>query len=99
MSINPILRLNEILLLLSPLELTTLAFVIGVISSEGLDYNGQQAIGNFVEMVGQTMLTIGAQGQNLDENNNSNYDIDNAINLLKNKIGNIENIIAELKSL
>ena len=96
---NPLLKLNEILLLLNPYELTTLAFVIGVICSEGLDYNGQQALGNFVEMIGQTMLTIGAQGQNLDENNSTDYNLESSINLLKNKIGNIENIIAELKTL
>ena len=96
---NHMLKLNEILLTLNPFEFATLAFIIGIILSNNLDYNQQQALGNFIEEIGQTMLAIGAQGQNLNEKVSNDYDIDNAINLLKNKIGNIETIIAELKSL
>ena len=92
------MKLNKIILSLNPYELTTLGFIIGIIASEGLDYNAQQALGNFFEQIGQTLLTLGAQGQNLNEND-SNINYENAINLLKNKIGNIESIIAELKSL
>lgn len=97
MSNSPLIKLNDLILSLNPFELATLGFVFGIILSEGLDYNKQQALGNFIEQIGQTMLTIGAQGQNLNENND--IDINNAITFLKNKIGNIESIIAELKLL
>ena len=93
------MKLNKLILNLNPYEITTLAFIIGIIASEGLDYNQQQSLGNFFEQIGQTLLTIGAQAQNLNDSDDININYENAINLLKNKIGNIESIIAELKSL
>ena len=100
MSKNPLIKLNDIILSLNPFELTTLAFIIGIILADGLDYNKQQSLGNFYEQIGQTMLTIGAQGQNLDQSAEINYaNLNYAVNLLKNKIGNIESIIADLKNL
>lgn len=100
MSKNPLIKLNDIILSLNPFELTTLAFIIGIILADGLDYNKQQSLGNFYEQIGQTMLTIGAQGQNLDQSAEINEaNLNYAVNLLKNKIGNIESIIADLKNL
>lgn len=100
MSKNPLIKLNDIILSLNPFELTTLAFIIGIILADGLDYNKQQSLGNFYEQIGQTMLTIGAQGQNLDQSAEINdANLNYAVNLLKNKIGNIESIIADLKNL
>ncbi len=100
MSKNPLIKLNDIILSLNPFELTTLAFIIGIILADGLDYNKQQSLGNFYEQIGQTMLTIGAQGQNLDQSDEINEaNLNYAVNLLKNKIGNIESIIADLKNL
>jgi len=100
LSKNPLIKLNDIILSLNPFELTTLAFIIGIILADGLDYNKQQSLGNFYEQIGQTMLTIGAQGQNLDQSAEINEaNLNYAVNLLKNKIGNIESIIADLKNL
>lgn len=93
---NPLHKLNEILLTLNPIEFTTLAYLIGIILSQGLNYNEIQSLGNFYEQIGQTLLTIGQQAQTLniyapDET------INNCMQTLKNKIGNIESIIAEFK--
>lgn len=46
---------------LSPFEFTTLGVIAGYILSYGLSVNQLNAIGNWFELIGQLMLTIGAQ--------------------------------------
>ncbi len=100
MSVNPVTKLNELLLSLNPYEFTTLAFIIGIFLCDGLNYNQQQSLGNFFEQLGQTILTVGAQGQNLNEIvENANENIQDIVCQLKRKIGNLEQFIAEFKNL
>ena len=93
-------EIEKSLLNLNAYEFTLFATLIGFLICDGLNYNEQQSLGNFFEMLGQTALTIGAQNQNLD-----NFDVDNQNNydslilLLKNKIDNIDNIVAEIKNM
>ncbi len=98
MAKNPVAKLNELLLSLNPYEFSTLAYLLGVILSDGLNYNQLNSLGNFYELIGQTILTIQGQVQ-LDDSTPSNSNITNIIEILKNKIGNLEQIIADFKKL
>lgn len=49
-----------------PNRFALLAAVIGILLNLGLDANEQNALGNFLVTVGQTMLTVAAQSQNLE---------------------------------
>lgn len=64
------------LLSLSPNEFAALASLLGLLFSQNLDYYSQQSVGNFLECIGQVMLTTSAQGfalnQAFSNNNNSN---------------------------
>ncbi|MDE6660536.1 MAG: hypothetical protein K2J93_01775 [Anaeroplasmataceae bacterium] len=99
MSRNPITSLSQLLLTLNPYEFATLAYILAVIISEGLNTNEQSAIGNFYNLIGQGIQTIGAQAQNLDSSPSQSSNVDDAIEALKGKIGNIEEIINKFKSL
>jgi len=95
--LNPIINLNKLLLTLNPFEFTALSTILGFIFSNGLNDLEVQSIGNFFESIGQTMITIGTQQQNL-----ANYSTINQaeyISILKNKIPDIENIISNIKNL
>ena len=49
----------------TPYELATLATALGVIIAKQLNANQQNVVGNFIEAVGQSILTIAAQIQNI----------------------------------
>lgn len=98
MAKNPVTKLNELLMTLNPYEFSTLAFLLGIVLSEGLNYNQLNSLGNFYELIGQTILTIQGQVQ-LDNSTPSNPDMTGIIEMLKNKIGNLEQIIADFKKL
>lgn len=93
--------LQSAFLNLNPYEFTLLAALIGFLLCEGLNYNQQQTIGNFFEMVGQTTLTVGAQNQNISEgvSPDTTMDYTSIIDILKNKIDNLEEIVAEIKNM
>lgn len=93
---NPISKLSVLLLTLNPYELSTLAFILGILLCEGLTADEQNALGNFYELLGQTILTVGAQAQNLEDVSTTSG-VDSAVNMLKEKIGNIEAIIKDFK--
>lgn len=99
MSRNPITSLSQLLLTLNPFEFATLAYILAVIISEGLNTNEQSAIGNFYNLIGQGIQTIGAQAQNLDSTSNSSPNLDDSIEQLKSKIVNIEDIIQKFKKI
>ncbi|MDE6408353.1 MAG: hypothetical protein K2K48_00340 [Anaeroplasmataceae bacterium] len=99
MSRNPITSLSQLLLSLNPYEYATLAYIIGILLSEGLNYNEQASLGNFYNLLGEVIQTIGAQAQNLDSSPSQSSNVDDAIEALKGKIGNIEEIINKFKSL
>ena len=88
----------------TPSELATLATIAGVIIASKLNVNGQNVVGNFIEGVGQSILIIAAQAQNLQaqqqnqtsEKSDSNTDGKNAdfqkqIDELKEHIKKFEN--------
>lgn len=93
---NAITYLSKQILSLSPFELTALACVLGFLFTDGLNSNENQSLGNFYELLGQTLLTYGAQQQNLDTRQS---DYEDAIKILKKKFGNIDDIITELQSI
>lgn len=95
---NPLLNLNKILLTLNPYEFNALAVILGYIFSEGLDYNELQSMGNFFESIGQTLLTIGQQCQTLNDKIDS-YDYSDLLNSIRKKVGNIDEILSDLKNL
>lgn len=95
---NPLAKLNDLLTSLNSYEFATLGFVIGVVLSDGLTSDQLNSLGNFYELIGQTILTIQAQIQ-IGNDSNYNIQLNDAINMLKNKIGNIEQIIADFKNL
>ena len=55
---------------LSPYELGVLASLLGLTLAQGLDYNEQNALGNFLEAIGQIIQCIGTQGQNVEDKKN-----------------------------
>lgn len=54
---------------LSPNELGIIASLCGLFLSQPLTPNEQNALGNFLEAIGQIIQCIGAQGQNLESKN------------------------------
>lgn len=95
---NPLIKLNQLLLSLNPFEFTALSVLLGYIFTDGLNLNQIESLGNFFESIGQTMITIGTQMQSLDDSD-SDQNYNQAICILKNKISNIEEIITKIKNL
>lgn len=52
---------------LSPNELGIIASLTGLYLAQGLSANQQNAIGNFLEAIGQIIQCLGAQQQNLND--------------------------------
>ena len=55
----------DLLLSISEYELTILGFAIGLILAPTITINQQNALGNFFELIGQTLLTVNSQAINL----------------------------------
>lgn len=58
--INSITSFSDFLFHLTPFQFTMLGIVLGIISSEALTTNQQNSLGNFLEEVGQILLTYNA---------------------------------------
>jgi len=77
---------------LNAYEFTSIATLIGLAISPLLTVNQQNALGNFFEQIGQTMLTIGAQNQNVNQYKNAknkskaNDNISKEINNMKDEL-------------
>lgn len=99
MTKNPITNLSKLLLTLNPFEFATLAYVLGILLSEGLDPNELNSLGNFYNLLGETMQTIGTQGQNIGANDQYQTNVAFSIDTLKNKIENLEEIINKFKNI
>ncbi|MBE6124584.1 MAG: hypothetical protein E7184_03555 [Erysipelotrichaceae bacterium] len=61
--INHISSFSDYLFHLSPFQFTMLGIVLGIISCEALTTNQQNSLGNFLEEVGQILLTYNAHAQ------------------------------------
>lgn len=80
----------DLLLSLNEYELSIFGFAIGMLLSPTITVNQQNSLGNFFELVGQTLLTINAQAINLQPNAPSRQQ-------LNEKIKNLEEEIHSLK--
>ena len=75
------------LMTLSPLEFSTLGVITSYIIASRLTVNQQNSIGNWLEMVGQIILTFNAQGSNKYYNlsNEEYYDLKSKVDYLIKK--------------
>lgn len=76
----------DLLLSLNPYELTILAFAISLLIAPTITINQQNALGNFFELVGQTLLNINAQEINLQPNTPSRQELNDKINRLEKEL-------------
>ena len=67
---NPINNFINYFFSLNPYELTLIGNILGIIIAKPLTLNQQNTLGNFLELIGQQILTIQAQGSNLAPNFN-----------------------------
>lgn len=79
---------------ISPLQLGAIGSLIGTLLCVPLNYEEQNVLGNFFELVGQVMLVVAAQNANLDNQkpaNNSQalMDIQKQIDQLNRKIDDL----------
>lgn len=58
---DDLIGFSKFLSSLSPTEFTALGCVIGLIITSSLNNNEQNSVGNFLELVGQVILTAQAQ--------------------------------------
>lgn len=88
--------LAEWLFTLSGLDFAIIGSVTGILIGSNLTVNQQNTIGNFLELVGQVLLTINAQEitRNSIINNTNNIslkDLNDKINYLLNEIEKLKN--------
>ena len=76
----------DLLLSLNEYELTLLGFAIGFLLSPTITVNQQNSLGNFFELIGQTLLTINAQSVNLQPNAPSRQQLNDKIKRLEEEI-------------
>lgn len=74
---------------LPPEQFTLLAYLVGALLAQNLDANEQNSLGNFVEAVGQAILTIAAQEQ-LQQTQNNQQQICEQVELIKKQIELLE---------
>ena len=79
----------DLLLSLNEYELSILSFAIGVLLASTITINQQNSLGNFFELIGQTLLTINAQALNLQPSAPSRYDLNKKINNLEKKLNDL----------
>ncbi len=73
----------DLLLSINEYELTILACAIGLLISPTITINQQNALGNFFELIGQTILTVNAQAVNLQPNAPSRLELNERIKKLE----------------
>ena len=83
----------DLLLSLNEYELSILAFAIGILLAPTITVNQQNALGNFFELIGQTLLTVNAQTINLQPNAPSRQQLNEKIKRLEKELQNLKNQI------
>lgn len=68
---------GDLLLSLSPLELSTLGCILGIYIAIPLDKKASASLGNFFNLIGQVLLVYSSQEMNLAPNNATVNDINN----------------------
>ena len=76
----------DLLLSLNEYELTLLAFSIALLLAPTITVNQQNSLGNFFELIGQSLLTINAQAVNLQPNAPSRQELNERINKLEKEL-------------
>ena len=82
----------DYLLSLSGNELSLLAIGLGFLLSSNIDTNKQNSLGNFLELMGQTLLTISAQNMVL-QSSPSRIELQQQINDLRNQIQELKKLL------
>lgn len=83
---------------INPYEFSLLATIIGLLIDPKIPPLKKQAIGNFIMLIAQTIVTLSSKEQ--ADNYNRNYnDINILKELVRNNINNIDEIIDYIKSL
>ncbi len=75
---------------LPPAQFAILASLIGILIIDNLDLDQQNAIGNFIMSVGQTIATASAQGELLQSGDQQNIRVRQQIKLLKKQLEDLE---------
>ena len=76
----------DLLLSMNEYELSILAFAIATILAPTITINQQNSLGNFFELIGQTLLTINAQAINLQPSAPSRLELNEKIKRLEKEI-------------
>ena len=84
----------DLLLSLNEYELSILGFAIGILISPTITINQQNSLGNFFELIGQTLLTINAQTINLQPNAPSRMQLYEKIKKLENELQELKNSLS-----
>ena len=79
----------DLLLSLNQYELTILGFAIGTLIAPSITVNQQNSLGNFFELIGQTLLTINAQAINLQPTAPSRQELYEKIKALEVELMNL----------
>ncbi|MFD3157883.1 hypothetical protein ACFIJ5_13595 [Haloimpatiens sp. FM7330] len=87
----------------TPNEIVILATILGIIIAEKLNPKEQNVVGNFFEALGQIILTINAQVQNLqcenqNGNNNTKNNSSNTNEELQKQIDELKKYIKKLEN-
>lgn len=82
----------DYLLTLSSNELALLAMGLGFLLSSNIDANKQNSLGNFLELIGQVLLTISAQNIELQPSYPSRQQLQQQINYLKAEIEKLKRV-------
>ena len=82
----------DLLLSLNEYELTTLGFALGMLLAPNITINQQNSLGNFFELIGQTLLTINAQAVNLQPNAPSRLQLNEKIKYLENELNKLKSL-------
>lgn len=80
----------DLLLSLNEYELTILGFAIGTLLAPTITVNQQNSLGNFFELIGQTLLTINAQAVNLQPQSPSRQELYERIKRLEQEIASFK---------
>ncbi|MCT4619919.1 MAG: hypothetical protein N4A62_11095 [Marinisporobacter sp.] len=70
---------------LPPEQFTLLSYLVALLLVQNLDANEQNALGNFIEAVGQAILTIAAQEQ-LQQSQSNQQQMCQQMDLIKKQI-------------
>jgi cell shape-determining protein MreC len=82
--------LVDLLLSLNEFELATLGFIIPILIAPTITANQQNALGNFFELIGQTLQTTSTQATNLKKDNQNQNNINDKIQKLEEELSNLK---------